>query len=402
MNSLATPHSITHVTTIPLWTWQLYVALAVNVIVQAIHDRGLRRAPRRRADRAHRNVHLALQPLRHGGPAGYARLHADARPVVRHRGERRQSAHAARLASVIDPERASLIAQIQQTFEWQLRLIILAGLVGTIVGSLLLPTFTYLYVRGVRSFERTKSVPHSLAKLFTPRVIGDVLAHVRIPRLSEAFSFSTRGIPRRLLVFNVVVTGVYAIGVVAAYYAIVLDVNVARTAIGISGIINGIGTIAFTFFVDPTSSIIVDQAIKGKRPTRRSGDGVLSCADGDRRLGDLAAAVLAGRRDHQVRRTFGQSRVMNEAAWVRFRGAGGYSRLGGCSGSVENWILNTRVHQGDVALESGNVRDAELRTAWRCASTPTTSARAPGTSRPPGSWPQRAYSKGEFDDALAT
>jgi hypothetical protein len=126
--------------------------------------------------------------------------------------------------------------------------------------------FTYMYVRGVRSFERTKSVPHSLMRLFDPRVIGAILQKLRVPHYREIFSFSTRGIPRRLLIFNVVVTGVYAIGVVAAYYASVLDINVARTAIGISGIINGIGTIAFTLFVDPTSSIIVDEAVKGERP----------------------------------------------------------------------------------------------------------------------------------------
>jgi len=40
---------------------------------------------------------------------------------------------------------------------------------------------------------------------------------------------------------------------------------VARTAIGLSGVVNGIGTIAFTLFVDPTSAIITDQAIHGKR-----------------------------------------------------------------------------------------------------------------------------------------
>lgn len=164
------------------------------------------------------------------------------------------------------PDAALLIQQIQHTFEWQLRLIIVAGTVGTIVGSLMLPMFTYLYVRGVRSFEQTKSLPHSLARLADPRVLWDVLTHLRIPRYREIFSFSTRNIPRRLLIFNVVVTGIYAIGVVAAYYASVLDVNVARTAIGISGIINGIGTVAFTFFVDPTSSIIVDEAVKGERP----------------------------------------------------------------------------------------------------------------------------------------
>ncbi|HKU66474.1 MAG TPA: DUF2837 family protein [Candidatus Baltobacteraceae bacterium] len=164
------------------------------------------------------------------------------------------------------PGAGAQIAHIQHTFEWQLRLIIVAGTVGTILGSLMLPMFTYLYVRGVRSFEQTKSLPHSLARLADPRVLWDVLTHLRLPHYREIFSFSTQNIPRRLLVFNVVVTGIYAIGVVAAYYASVLDVNVARTAIGISGIVNGIGTIAFTFFVDPTSSIIVDEAVKGERP----------------------------------------------------------------------------------------------------------------------------------------
>jgi hypothetical protein len=163
------------------------------------------------------------------------------------------------------PDAHALIVQAQHNFEWQLRLIIIAGTAGTILGSLMLPMFVYLYVRGVRSFERTKSLPHSLARLFDPRVSWDVLTHLRVPHYREIFSFSTQNIPRRLLIFNVVVTGIYAIGVVAAYYASVLDVNVARTAIGISGIINGIGTIAFTFFVDPTSSIIVDEAVKGER-----------------------------------------------------------------------------------------------------------------------------------------
>jgi hypothetical protein len=160
----------------------------------------------------------------------------------------------------------TMIWQVQHTFESQLRLIIVAGTVGTILGSLALPMFTYLYVRGVRSFERTKSLPHSLARLFDLRVVFDIVRRLRVPHYSEIFAFSTRNIPMRLLIFNVVVTAVYAIGVVAAYYASILDVNVARTAVTISGIVNGLGTVAFTFFVDPTSSMIVDEAAKGERP----------------------------------------------------------------------------------------------------------------------------------------
>ena len=251
---------------LPFWTWQLVVAIAINVLVQAIQIGAYAaRLAGVRTSRIATSISLfnlfvtasrlatlvytlMLGPLSDGaGNAVKALL-----PKNPH--------------LLPPPWAAEQIAQIQHSFEWQLRAIVFAGMLGTILGSLLLPMFVYMYVRGVRSFERTKSLPHSLVRLLDWRVIVDIVRAERVPPLATLRSFSTKGIPRRLLIFNVVVTGIYAIGVVAAYYASVLDVNVARTAIGISGIINGIGTIAFTFFVDPTSSIIVDEAVKGERP----------------------------------------------------------------------------------------------------------------------------------------
>jgi hypothetical protein len=157
------------------------------------------------------------------------------------------------------------IAAWHQTFELQLRLIVLAGTAGMAVFSLFLPMFTYLFRRGVHSFEARGSVPHSLMRLISPSVIADVWRSQRLPSLADLRAFNWRVLPKRLLIFNTVVMCVYAIGVQAAYLASVLDPTVARTAIGLSGVINGIGTIAFTLFVDPTSSMITDQAIHGKR-----------------------------------------------------------------------------------------------------------------------------------------
>jgi hypothetical protein len=153
----------------------------------------------------------------------------------------------------------------QHTFEIQLRLIVLAGTLGMIVFALFLPMFTYLFRRGVHSFESRGSVPHSLARLFAPSVIREVVRAQRLPSLAELRGFDWRVLPKRLLIFNTVVMCVYAIGVQSSYLASVLDVAVARTSIGLSGVVNGIGTIAFTLFVDPTSAIITDQAIHGKR-----------------------------------------------------------------------------------------------------------------------------------------
>jgi hypothetical protein len=166
------------------------------------------------------------------------------------------------VGKVQDP---ATVASWQHAFELQLRLIVLAGTAGMVVFALALPMFTYLFRRGVHSFEARGSVPHSLMRLAAPSVIADVLRSQHLPRWAEIRAFNWRVLPRRLLIFNTIVMCVYAIGVQASYLASVLNVGVARTAIGLSGVINGIGTIAFTLFVDPTSAIITDQAIHGKR-----------------------------------------------------------------------------------------------------------------------------------------
>jgi len=160
---------------------------------------------------------------------------------------------------------AAAAAAWQRVFEVQLRLIVLGGTDGMAAFALLLPMFAYLFRRGVNSFEARGSIPHSLARLVSPRVIGEVLRAQRLPPWSELRAFEWRWIPKRLLIFNTVVMCVYAIGVQASYLASVLDVHWRATAIGLSGVINGIGTIAFTLFVDPTSAMITDQAIHGKR-----------------------------------------------------------------------------------------------------------------------------------------
>ena len=155
---------------------------------------------------------------------------------------------------------------LQGTVLWQLRLIVFAGTVGMIAFSLMLPWFIYLFQRGVRSFEKRGSIPHSLMRLADPGVVRDIFFAYRMPTAGRVRTFSVESLPKRMLIFNVVITAVYSIGVVSSYYASLLDPSAARTALGLSGIVNGIGTIAFTLFVDPTASMITDQAVRGARP----------------------------------------------------------------------------------------------------------------------------------------
>ncbi len=157
------------------------------------------------------------------------------------------------------------LAAWQHVYEIQLRWIVVGGTLGMIVFALLLPMFTYAFRRGVKSFEARGSVPHAVAQLLKPRNLVDLLRAEHLPSFAELRSFDWRRVPMRLLISNILVTGVYSIGVQAAFLASVLDPNVARTAATLSGVVNGIGTILFTLFVDPTSSMITDEATHGIR-----------------------------------------------------------------------------------------------------------------------------------------
>lgn len=128
------------------------------------------------------------------------------------------------------------LAAAQATqFEWQIRGIVASGSIGTIAGAILLPTFVYLFVRGVGAFERRGSIPRSLARLGDPKVLVAVVRTIRLPSLGLFRRFSFRDVPLKLLIGNVVVTAIQAIAVVAAYEASVLRPDVARTALSASG-----------------------------------------------------------------------------------------------------------------------------------------------------------------------
>jgi tetratricopeptide (TPR) repeat protein len=76
--------------------------------------------------------------------------------------------------------------------------------------------------------------------------------------------------------------------------------------------------------------------------------------------------------------------------------------LTGCAGGVEQWVVNTRVHQGDVAMERGNVRDAELAYRLALRVDPKDVRARAGLVQASGALAQELYTNGDFDDALTT
>jgi tetratricopeptide (TPR) repeat protein len=74
----------------------------------------------------------------------------------------------------------------------------------------------------------------------------------------------------------------------------------------------------------------------------------------------------------------------------------------GCAGSIERWIVNTRVHQGDVALARGEVRDAELAYRLALKVDPANARARAGYVQAAAGLAQAEYIKGSFEDALTT
>jgi tetratricopeptide (TPR) repeat protein len=76
--------------------------------------------------------------------------------------------------------------------------------------------------------------------------------------------------------------------------------------------------------------------------------------------------------------------------------------LTGCAGRIERWIVDTRVHQGNVALVRGDARDAALAYRLALRVNPRDPQARSGFVQAAAEVARLQYSKGNFDDALAT
>jgi hypothetical protein len=151
------------------------------------------------------------------------------------------------------------------TYQWQMRAVVFAGTAGAVLGTLAIPTFVMLYLRAIRSLERSGSVPKAALALFRPATILAVFNEVKFGMATRLRDLPFRNVPKDILLLNVLVTAVYGIGIVAAAYASVLYPQGARTAVLSSGLVNGFATIAYTIIVDPASALMTDRAVRGER-----------------------------------------------------------------------------------------------------------------------------------------
>jgi Alternate to MurJ len=145
-------------------------------------------------------------------------------------------------------------------------IIIGAATVGTLLGAMLIPTFTSLFARAAVAYETHGSFPALLLHTLSLRGFSRISQHLRLPLPESVRNASRFRLPNSFLLLNIIVTAVYTVGISSTMYASALAPGLARTATTLSGVINGVGTLLLVLLIDPVSALITDQALRGRRP----------------------------------------------------------------------------------------------------------------------------------------
>jgi hypothetical protein len=152
--------------------------------------------------------------------------------------------------------------------ESQIRLVIVAATLGTVLGALLIPAFVNVFTRAILLFDHLGSVPRLIGYvLFSPRRVVRILGEINIPprRKIRASLKEPLGIPRGFLLTNIIVTGIWTIGVLSALLAAAMFPQFRSTATLLAGVVNGVAAVLAATIVDPRAAMITDQALRGER-----------------------------------------------------------------------------------------------------------------------------------------
>ncbi|MTV47894.1 DUF2837 family protein [Heliobacillus mobilis] len=153
-----------------------------------------------------------------------------------------------------------------ESVDTQLRYILLGATVGTICGTLLIPSFTRIFSNSILLLEKAGSVPRLLLATLSFRRFKHLVNNVQLPNLEViARMREERTIPTKTLILNIIVTAIFSTGVLSALYAGVLAPEYRQTAGYLAAVINGMATILLATLIDPVTAIYTDEAISGKR-----------------------------------------------------------------------------------------------------------------------------------------
>jgi hypothetical protein len=146
-----------------------------------------------------------------------------------------------------------------------LRFVLLAGSLATIVGALLIPTFQNAFTKAVRAFNVHRSVPRLLLLSFSKTGLLHLRDSIKAPEARGVLNLphSTR-LPARLLLINAAAVSAWTVAVLASLYAGYLVPEYRVTASSLAAVVSGAATVLLFVFSDPYLSALTDDVLEGK------------------------------------------------------------------------------------------------------------------------------------------
>lgn len=150
------------------------------------------------------------------------------------------------------------------TFE--IRLILFASTLATIIGALLIPTFQRVLSNSVENFSLHKSVPKLILHGFTKTGILQFRSELKLP---DKRNFSVdkslwTDFPIKIFIYNVIAVAILTVGVLSSLYAGFIEPDLRTTSSTLSAVVNGLATVLMFVFIDPYLSGLTDDVIEGK------------------------------------------------------------------------------------------------------------------------------------------
>lgn len=143
------------------------------------------------------------------------------------------------------------------------QLILFAASVGTLLAMFFYPTFTKLSMVIIRRLEIDGSFLNVM-RVSNVQKLRFTKHYVTVPRFAMLHRLRIGGIPKRIMLINTVVTGIYTVGVLSSLYATFLAPSFTSTASQLTGLINGVATILLTLFLDPHIAMLTERSLQQK------------------------------------------------------------------------------------------------------------------------------------------
>lgn len=147
---------------------------------------------------------------------------------------------------------------------WDFRLILIWAAMGVAVSIVMLPWFIPLFTKLVDRVSEDGSYWRALKGIWNnKRGAKRVITQKRKLGLSQ-MDWDSLWQQRSVLLLHGLITAIYAVGLLSAYYAAYLYPSHRMSVAGFSGVVNGFATIMMTLVLEPKIAVTTDKVLKGE------------------------------------------------------------------------------------------------------------------------------------------